>query len=116
SEVSSRPFATGARSMTAYLDALGLLCALGDGCQQVADNLARGDRSGMHAQRGWVADLALTVGAVEAALPAVPTGLEDQDTRNNRLLLAAAQQIEGPIAQAIAQFGAARIGVVLGTS
>ncbi|AYC34593.1 beta-ketoacyl-[acyl-carrier-protein] synthase family protein [Pseudomonas cavernae] len=102
--------------MPSYLNVLGVICALGADKQAVADALFAGDAHGMQAQPGWVAERALTVGAVSAALPAMPPGLEAAHSRNNQLLLAAALQIEAPIRAAIARYGAARVGVVLGTS
>jgi len=102
--------------MPSYLNALGLLCALGEGKQAVADALLAGDASGMHAEDGWVTDRRLTVGAVRAALPAMPAGFEAAHSRNNQLLLAAALQIEPELRAAITRYGATRVGLVLGTS
>ncbi|CAD5106491.1 beta-ketoacyl-[acyl-carrier-protein] synthase family protein [Zestomonas carbonaria] len=102
--------------MPSYLNALGVICALGEGKQAVADALFAGDAQGMRAQPGWVAGQALTVGAVHSALPAMPAGLETAHSRNNQLLLAASRQIEAPIRAAIERHGASRVGVVLGTS
>jgi 3-oxoacyl-[acyl-carrier-protein] synthase I len=102
--------------MPAYLNALGLICALGDDKQRVADALFAGDASGMRAQDGWVTERSLTVGAVATALPAMPAGLEQAQSRNNQLLLAAALQIEAPLRAAIARYGADRVGLVVGTS
>jgi 3-oxoacyl-[acyl-carrier-protein] synthase-1 len=99
-----------------YLNALGLLCALGEGKQAVADALFAGDTSGMRAEAGWVPERSLTVGAVHADLPAMPAGFEASHSRNNQLLLAAAQQIEAELHAAIARYGAHRVGLVLGTS
>lgn len=99
-----------------YLNALGLLCALGEGKQTVADALFAGDTSGMRAEEGWVNDRSLTVGAVHVDLPAMPAGFEASHSRNNQLLLAAAQQIEPELRAAITRFGAQRVGLVLGTS
>ncbi|MGE8503376.1 MAG: beta-ketoacyl-[acyl-carrier-protein] synthase family protein [Pseudomonas sp.] len=99
-----------------YLNALGLLCALGEGKQAVADALFAGDTSGMRAEAGWVPERSLTVGAVHADLPAMPAGFEASHSRNNQLLLAAAQQIEAELQAAIARYGAHRVGLVLGTS
>ncbi|RIA34679.1 3-oxoacyl-[acyl-carrier-protein] synthase-1 [Ectopseudomonas oleovorans] len=99
-----------------YLNALGLLCALGEGKQAVADALFAGDTSGMRAEDGWVPERSLTVGAVHADLPAMPAGFEASHSRNNQLLLAAAQQIEAELQAAIARYGAHRVGLVLGTS
>lgn len=102
--------------MPGYLNALGLICALGQGKQAVADALFAGDSSGMRAQDGWVSDRDLTVGAVHTELPPMPDGMQASFSRNNQLLLAAALQIEPQIRAAIAEHGAARVGVVLGTS
>jgi 3-oxoacyl-[acyl-carrier-protein] synthase-1 len=102
--------------MPGYLNALGLICALGQGKQAVADALFAGDSSGMRAQDGWVSGRRLTLGAVTAELPPMPDGMQASFSRNNQLLLAAALQIEPQIRAAIAQYGAARVGVVLGTS
>lgn len=100
--------------MTAYLNALGLVCALGQGQAEVAARLFAGDCSGMQPASGWIAERSPPVGAVRGALPSVP--LAGQHSRNNQLLYAAALQIEPAIRQAIAQHGAQRVAVILGTS
>ena len=102
--------------MTAYLNALGVICALGRDKQEVAHHLFAGDCSGMRNESGWVADRSLPVAAVRGELAAIPAGLADQGTRNNQLLLEAALQIRDDIDQAIQTYGRDRIGVVLGTS
>jgi 3-oxoacyl-[acyl-carrier-protein] synthase-1 len=102
--------------MTAYLNAMGLICALGNGHQEVAPKLFAADSSGMVAQAGWVPERILPVGAVSAGLPPLPSSLQSQGSRNNQLLLAAALQIEGDIRHAIDRYGPGRIGVILGTS
>ncbi len=102
--------------MTAYLNALGLLCALGNDKHQVRERLFAGDTSGMQVQAGWVPERPLPVGAVQAQLPPLADMGTAQNTRNNQLLLAAAQQIDADIQQAIASYGRSRIGIVLGTS
>lgn len=103
-------------STPGYLNALGVICALGEGKQAVADALFAGDTSGMRAEDGWVSERCLTVGAVHADLPAMPAGFEHSHSRNNQLLLAAALQIEPELRAAIARHGAHRVGLVLGTS
>ena len=100
--------------MTAFLDTLGLVCALGHGQAQVARALFAGDCSGMQPQDGWVAGHPLPVGAVPGPLPELP--LPGHQSRNNQLLYAAALQIEPVIRQAIERHGPQRVGVVLGTS
>jgi 3-oxoacyl-[acyl-carrier-protein] synthase-1 len=102
--------------MTAYLNALGLICSLGDDRASVARTLFAGDTSGMHTESGWVPERSLPVGAVKSLLPQIPAELGQQSSRNNQLLLAAALQIETDIQQAIAKYGKHRIGVIIGTS
>lgn len=102
--------------MAAYLSALGLNCALGQGKQAVAAALFAGDTRGMRLQSGWVSERALTVGAVPGELPELPALPGHPPSRNNQLLLAAALEIESELRVAITRFGAGRIGVVLGTS
>jgi 3-oxoacyl-[acyl-carrier-protein] synthase I len=102
--------------MTAYLNALGLVCALGRGKQEVARNLFAGDCSGMREAAGWVPERSLPVGAVHGELPAIPAALPRHHSRNNQLLLEAALQIRQDIDSAIQTYGRGRIGIVLGTS
>lgn len=102
--------------MTAYLNALGVICALGRDKQTVARNLFAGDCSGMRRESGWVPERELPVAAVHGDLAPIPEALADQRSRNNQLLLEAALQIRDDIEQTIQTYGRERIGVVLGTS
>ncbi|MEE1921757.1 beta-ketoacyl-[acyl-carrier-protein] synthase family protein [Pseudomonas sp. 148P] len=102
--------------MTAYLNALGLVCALGRGQAEVSRRLFAGDASGMRAEAGWVPEKQVIVGAVAGELPPLPADLADRHSRNNQLLHQACTQIETALREAIARFGAQRVGVVLGTS
>ena len=102
--------------MTAYLNALGVICALGRGQAEVSRSLFAGDCSGMRAESGWVPERVLPVAGVHGELATIPPELGQQSSRNNQLLLEAALQIEGEIRQAIHRYGASRVGIVLGTS
>jgi len=102
--------------MTAYLNAVGVICALGRGPDEVARNLFAGDCTGMQRENGWVPERSLTVGAVHDTLPVIPPELRQQSSRNNQLLLDAALQIHSQIQQAISTYGPARVAIVLGTS
>ncbi|WP_426664581.1 beta-ketoacyl-[acyl-carrier-protein] synthase family protein [Rhodanobacter aciditrophus] len=100
-----------------YLNALGVVCALGAGKAAVAETLFAGDTGGLHAEAGWIPGHAPPLGAVRATLPAIPAPLAPpRDNRCNRLLLAAAREIETDVRAVIARYGSERIGVVLGTS
>ncbi|WP_426201727.1 beta-ketoacyl-[acyl-carrier-protein] synthase family protein [Pseudomonas sp. TWP3-1] len=102
--------------MTAYLNALGVICALGRDKQSVAQKLFAGDCSGMRLESGWVPERELPVAAVHGDLAPIPPELSAQRSRNNQLLLEAALQIRDDIDQVIHTYGRERIGVVLGTS
>jgi 3-oxoacyl-[acyl-carrier-protein] synthase-1 len=102
--------------MTVYLNALGVVCALGRDKEEVARNLFAGDCSGMRSETGWVAERSLPVGAVTGELVPIPVELTCQRSRNNQLLMEAALQIRPDIDQAIRRYGRDRIGIVLGTS
>ncbi len=58
--------------MTAYLNALGVICALGRDKHTVAHNLFAGDCSGVRIKDGWVAERALPVAAVPGELAPIP--------------------------------------------
>lgn len=104
--------------MTAtWLSRPGVVCALGSGVDAVAEAAFAGDTRGMRPLTGWVADRALTLGAVADPLPAIPDAFAAHHrSRNNQLLLAAAGQIEPLLRGAVARHGAHRVAVVLGTS
>ncbi|MGC1332465.1 beta-ketoacyl-[acyl-carrier-protein] synthase family protein [Pseudomonas sp.] len=102
--------------MTAYLNALGLTCALGRGQAEVARALFAGASPGMRPQPGWVPERNPPVGAVPGDLPEIPEHLANHRSRNNQLLLDAALQIEPQLQAAIQRHGADRVAVVLGTS
>jgi 3-oxoacyl-[acyl-carrier-protein] synthase I len=102
--------------MTAYLNALGVICALGRDKPEVARKLFAGDCSGMCRESAWVPQRELPVAAVPGELAPIPAELAEHSTRNNQLLLEAALQIRDDIEQAIQTYGRERIGVVLGTS
>lgn len=102
--------------MTAYLNALGLICALGRGKAEVTRRLLEGDGSAMQAYPRPVAGRQLPVGAVTCELPSLAQSPLHYATRNNQMLLSAADEIGIELHEAIARFGPSRIGVVLGTS
>lgn len=99
-----------------YLNALGLINALGQDKVDVAARLFAGDCQGMVLESGWLPDRLARVGRARMELPPVPAEFSVCNTRNNRLLYQAALQIMPQIEQAKNHYGAARIGVVLGTS
>ncbi|WP_374336853.1 beta-ketoacyl-[acyl-carrier-protein] synthase family protein [Leeia sp.] len=102
-----------------YLTRPGLLCALGADTDTVAEALFAGQQQGLVLEQGWLAhdhNAAVRVGRVAAALPILPPAWQARASRNNRLLLAAVQQIMQEVERCKQRYPAHRIGVVLGTS
>ena len=98
-----------------YLNACGIICALGDSHAQVKARLYAG-QSGVAATSRWSSGRELPLGAVQAELPALTHLPPHQRSRNNALALAALAQIRPAVDAAIARYGADRVGVVVGTS
>lgn len=101
---------------TTYLSALGMTCAAGDGVTSILANLCQGLSPGMITTDRWTPDAALTVGQVTVELPSLENFPKAYHSRNNRLALHTSYQIEKNLRDAIADFGARRIGVVVGTT
>lgn len=103
--------------MSVWLNALGVICTLGAGKTAVANALFAGDDRGLRAEPGWVTGHALPMGRVRTALPAIPATLAaTRDNRANRLLLAAALEIDADIRALMERYGKHRVGVIIGTS
>jgi len=98
------------------LAALGLVNALGNSRSEVLTHLLAGHAPGLQPQNGWVPQREVWVGSVTATLPTWPEHLAQFDSRNNRLLLAALNQIRSEVDAAISKHGRDRIAVVLGSS
>ncbi|KAA1004724.1 beta-ketoacyl-[acyl-carrier-protein] synthase family protein [Paraburkholderia panacisoli] len=98
-----------------YLHALGMINALGGNVDEIVPALAATRAPGMANVHTGIGDA--FAGSVLAPLELAPRAdLARYDCRNNRLLLAALAQIAPAIDAARERYGAARIGVVLGTS
>ncbi|HEX2485728.1 MAG TPA: beta-ketoacyl-ACP synthase [Myxococcota bacterium] len=98
------------------LSALGLVSCLGAGAAETWRRLTAGDASRLSQRDDLAPEKTLLVGAVREPLPAVPARLARYACRNNALTLAALEQIEAAVRAALSRYGAARVGVVLGTS
>lgn len=100
-----------------YIHACAMNSALGDSSQLCTQRLADGFSPDMRLQSGWLNDGGDTVvGKVETSLPLIEDCAAHTNTRNNRLALSVLLQIETQVEQAIAQYGAERIAVIVGTS
>lgn len=98
-----------------YLNACGIVCALGAGHAQVGTRLFAGE-PGVAPTRAWTPDRELPLGRVLTELPSMDHLPPALQSRNNALVLAALAQIRPAVDAAIARHGADRVGVVIGTS
>lgn len=99
-----------------FIAAVGLANALGEGRDAVRAGLLAGDTSGMVLEDGWMPGGPARVGRVSAELPTLAPGNERFDSRNNRLMLLALEQIGDAVGRALDRVGPERVGIVLGTS
>lgn len=103
-------------SSDVYLNALGVINAMGAGKISVRQALLDRCSPGMKKKQMALSGKTFHVGEVAEELPRLPGSMQQYNCRNNRLLLAAAMEIESNIKKARHHFGAERIGVVMGTS
>jgi 3-oxoacyl-[acyl-carrier-protein] synthase-1 len=96
------------------LTALGIATPLGNGKAVTAANLFSGSRAGLAERHDLLFDRAVTVGVVDAVLPAARPA--ESGCRNNRLMQLVLDEIAEPLARAVRLYGSDRIAVVLGTS
>lgn len=101
---------------TAWLNALGIACALGRNVDEVTTALYAEDTPRGVAMSDAVTGNATSLGLVPGELPP----LDDQPValrgRNNQLLRLAIEPLRARVATAIARYGADRVAVVLGSS
>jgi len=93
-----------------------MLSALGRSVDEIWPRLVAGDPSYLSLRDDLVPGRTLVVGAVPGALPPVPAGLERYACRNNSMTLAALEQIEDVVVDAMKAFGRERVAVVMGSS
>ncbi|TEW54091.1 beta-ketoacyl-[acyl-carrier-protein] synthase family protein [Psychromonas sp. RZ22] len=100
-----------------YIHAMAMNSALGDNTEQQISTLLGKTPAAMCSESGWLNDgKATVVGKVLSELPIIPAHFINKNTHNNRLALSALLSMETSIKEAIEQFGAERIAVVVGTS
>lgn len=106
--------------MSCFITTYGLISALGEGVDASAEALlawqAKGSTPLTRYNQALLDGRLTPVGRVEGELPAIPAALAPYASRNNQLLLAALAQIRPALGEALATFGPARVGLVLGTS
>jgi 3-oxoacyl-[acyl-carrier-protein] synthase-1 len=104
------------KAMMPYLNECGIVCPLGATHSEIKARLFERAESGVLPTDAWSPGRVLPLGSVYMELPSMQAWPLAQRSRNNQLALAALAQIRPAVDQAIARFGAARVGVVLGTS
>ncbi len=100
---------------TCYLNALGILCAAGSSVEGVAATLQT-NNSPLQLSADFHKGSPTPLGLCTSELPEQPLDGAQWNTRNNRLALAAIEQIEPQVKEAIERYGASRVGVIIGTS
>lgn len=101
-----------------YLNHLGIISALGNGVDDTRRSLLELALSGVAVTDAYSPGRALPLGRVDPSLVLPPMDnwpLADR-SRNNQLALVALRQIRPAVDAAIERHGAARVGVVIGTS
>ena len=100
-----------------YLNALGIACSLGNSSESVYQELMQSG-IGVHnvQQTLLLSGRSVLEKKLPFDFPEIPATLQCLDSRNNRLLSLALEQISLEVEDVKARYGAQRIGVVLGTS
>jgi len=98
------------------LTALGLANALGQDKATIWERVKKGDQSGLALEADYLPKRLVRVGKVSGQWPSLPESLARYACRNNALTLCAYRQIEKEVRNAIEKYGAARIGIVMGSS
>ncbi len=99
-----------------YINACGIINALGSSRQEVLQNLIAGSTKGVVPWDTKVQDKTVYVGQIDCPLPNIPERLSQFDCRNNQLILSALQQIEVEVEALKGRYSPDRIAVVLGSS
>ena len=102
--------------MTFFLNNCGIICALGGQLEEVKCELLVHAKTGIQLTDKWSKKGLLPLGLVNATLPDISHLPHRLQSRNNQLVLAALNQIRDAVDAAIKEFGADRVGIVLGTS
>ncbi len=98
------------------IPAIGVAAPLGIGKVEVARRLFAGDRSGLVSRISLLPDRDTFVGAVPVEPAPLPPGFAELDSRNNRLMRLAIDEIAVVVEQVARRIGRDRIAVILGTS
>ena len=98
-----------------FLNDVGVVCPIGATRDEVTRRLFAGD-SGVVPSDAYSPGRTFPVGIANAALPVLDEWPVQLRSRNNRLALAAIDQIRPAVQAAVSRYGADRVAVVIGTS
>ncbi|MGV3708143.1 MAG: beta-ketoacyl-ACP synthase [Gemmatimonas sp.] len=103
------------RQGPAYLNALGLVSALGRGPTETAQRMLAGEAGTLPTDK-YSPGRVIPVGEVDGVLPSMEDFPIEFRGRNNALALLAAQQLVEAVGHAVERYGPTRVAVVVGTS
>lgn len=98
-----------------FLNHVGIVCAGVNGLPQLKQQLLTQQPAAM-SRTDEFGTIPLAVGKCNWSLPEIPLSDKQWHSRNNQIALAVFAQISEQVKQAVAQYGAERVGVVIGTS
>ena len=98
-----------------FLNELGVVCAIGNSRAEVGRRLLSGE-CGVAATERYSPGRPLPAGSVDSSLPSLDAWPVEMRSRNNQLVLAAAEQLRPAVDAAASRFGAHRVAIVVGTS
>lgn len=99
-----------------YIPHMGIACTLGIGKEAVAHSLFNGETSCPLQHVTLLSDKTVPMRAFTPTLGPLPAEFKDRDTRNNRLLKLALDEIAEGVEEARKTYGSHRIGVIMATS
>ncbi|MDH5720282.1 MAG: beta-ketoacyl-[acyl-carrier-protein] synthase family protein [Spirochaetia bacterium] len=99
-----------------FLNAMGMVNALGASVSEIREKLYLGSNDHIQKESNFIPDETVCVARVTSAMSEIPKELSEYDSRNDRLLMTAYEQIKDSVQAQIEKYGAHRVGVVLGSS
>lgn len=98
-----------------YLNTVAVISAAGGSLQEMKQSMFE-NKQRLVSSAQYGSKQAIPLGICQETLPEIPLDGAQWQSRNNQLAVALLQQMEGEITDAIEQYGASRIAVVIGTS
>ena len=105
--------------MNIYLNELGIVSALGSGCDETIHTLLQKENKSLHQTDEFSPGKPMFVGQIQSELSEIKgdlTGKVEYQSRNNQVLMTAFEQIEAAVEAVIQDVGVSRVAVILGTS